>query len=59
MGSKTAFRYGYNDQEVSTKLMTLANADAPTHRYVPLPPANFERNPLHRRVRSQLTGFFN
>src|SRR5580704_14880981 len=29
-GSKTAFRHGCKDQEVSTKLTTLANADTPT-----------------------------
>jgi hypothetical protein len=37
-GSKTAFRRGYNDQEVSTKLMTLCkrrHADSPIRRYIP------------------------
>src|SRR5208282_5665969 len=34
-GSKTAFRHGYNDQEVSAELMMFfANADTPTRRYV-------------------------
>jgi hypothetical protein len=31
---KTALRHGDNDQEVSTKLMTFANADTPVRRYV-------------------------
>ena len=36
-GSKTAFRHGYSDQEVPTKLMTLCkrrHADTPIRRYV-------------------------
>ena len=36
-GSKTAFRHGHNDQEVSTELMMLCkrrHADTPTRRYV-------------------------
>src|ERR1700687_3065037 len=36
-GSKTAFRHGYNDQEVSTELMMLCkrrHADTPIRRYV-------------------------
>ena len=33
-GSKTAFRHGYNDQEVSAELtMFFANADTPIRRY--------------------------
>jgi hypothetical protein len=35
-GSRTAFRDGYNDQEVETELMMLCkrrHADTPTHRY--------------------------
>ena len=35
-GSKTAFRHGYNDQEVSTELMMLCkrrHADTPIRRY--------------------------
>src|SRR5271169_33404 len=35
--SKTAFRHGYNDQEVSTELMMLCkrrHADTPIRRYV-------------------------
>src|SRR5260370_773372 len=38
-GSKTAFRHGYNDQEVSTELMMLCkrrHADTPIRRYVSL-----------------------
>jgi hypothetical protein len=31
---KTAFRHGDNDREVSTKLMTFANADTPVRRYI-------------------------
>jgi hypothetical protein len=37
-GSKTTFRHGCNDQEVSTKLTTLCkrrHADSPIRRYVP------------------------
>src|SRR5260370_8771714 len=41
-GSKTAFRHGYNDQEVSAELMMLCkrrHADTPIRRYVsPSPP---------------------
>ena len=36
---KTAFRHGHNDQEVSTKLMTLCkrrHADTPIRQYVSL-----------------------
>jgi hypothetical protein len=36
--SKTVFRHGYNDQEISTELMIAANADTPTRRYVSQPP---------------------
>jgi hypothetical protein len=39
--SKTVFRHGYNDQEISTELMIAANADTPIRRYAdtfPLPP---------------------
>jgi hypothetical protein len=46
-GSKTAFRHGYSDQEVSTKLMTLCkrrHADSPIR--FPLPAAHFERNDI-------------
>jgi hypothetical protein len=32
-GSKTAFRHGYSDQEVSAELKMLCNADTPTPRY--------------------------
>jgi hypothetical protein len=37
LGKKTAFRRGYNDQEVSTELMMLCErrpADPPTRPYV-------------------------
>jgi hypothetical protein len=39
-GNKAAFRHGYIDQEVSTKLMTLCKrpyAQTPTRRYVSPP----------------------
>jgi hypothetical protein len=56
-GNKTAFRHGYANQEVSTKLMTLCKrppADAPTR--FPLPAAHFERNDitLYARRRTRL-----
>jgi hypothetical protein len=45
--SKTAFRHGCNDQEVSTELMILCkrrHAHTPIRRYVSPWPAHFQRN---------------
>jgi hypothetical protein len=50
-GSKTAFRHGYNDQEVSTELTMLRkrrHADTPIRRYV------FPSRPIFNAMTSPL-----